>query len=80
MAEERNEGESPRLFNGRRVRAWCVDAGVSYDQLAASIGKKPGTVRSWVYGQRRIDFDDACLIVDFFGKTLDELRLDQKAA
>lgn len=67
-------------FNGRRVRAWCVDAGITYEQLAEKIGEGVGAVKSWVYGERRINFDQACKICTYFGKSLDELRTDAAAA
>lgn len=80
MQTKESKQEKPMLFNGRRVRSWCVDAGLTYDQLAEAIGKNTGTVKSWIYNQRRIDFDDACLIAEFFNKPLDDLRLDLEAA
>lgn len=61
-------------FNGRRVRAWCVDEGVSYEELAKKIGVKVGTLKAWVYGTRGIDFNQACAIAMAFGKPLDDLR------
>lgn len=61
-------------FNGRRVRAWCVDEGISYEQLAEKIGVKVGTLKAWIYGQRSIDFDQACAIAKAFDKPLDDLR------
>ena len=60
-------------FNGRRVRAWCVDSGITYDELAV------GTLKAWIYGQRGISFPQACAIAEVFGKSLDDLR-EQKAA
>lgn len=61
-------------FNGRRVRAWCVDEGLSYEELAKKIGVKVGTLKAWVYGTRGIDFNSACAIAMAFGKPLDDLR------
>lgn len=61
-------------FNGRRVRSWCVDADITLDDLAKRIGVSAGTLKSWVYGQRSISFDQACKIADVFGKPLDDLR------
>lgn len=61
-------------FNGRRVRAWCVDEGISYEELAEKIGVKVGTLKAWVYGSRGIDFNQACAIAVAFGKPLDDLR------
>lgn len=65
-------------FNGRRVRAWCVDAGITYKDLAKAINEGVGAVKSWVYGERRINFDQACKVCNYFGKSLDELRLDER--
>ena len=66
-------------FNGRRVRAWCVDSGITYDELAERIGVPVGTLMAWIYGQRGISFPQACAIAEVFGKSLDDLR-EQKAA
>ena len=46
-------------FNGRRVRAWCVDSGITYDELAERIGVPVGTLKAWIYGQRGISFPQA---------------------
>ena len=67
-------------FNGRRVRAWCVDANITYDELAEHVGVPLTTLKSWIYGQRRIGFEEACAIADVFGKPVDELRETQKAS
>lgn len=67
-------------FNGRRVRAWCVDAGIAYDDLAERIGVPAGTLKAWIYGSRGISFAQACAIADVFGKPVDELRETQKAS
>lgn len=61
-------------FNGRRVRSWCVDAGITLEELAERIHKPFGTLKSWVYNQRAISFEQACEIADVFGKPVDELR------
>ena len=61
-------------FNGRRVRAWCVDENVSYEELAAKIGVTVGALKAWIYGTRGISFNQACAIADAFGKPLDDLR------
>lgn len=67
-------------FNGRRVRAWCVDAGISIEELADRIGVRYGTLKSWIYNKRSIDFANACLIANYFGKSLDDLRETVPAA
>ena len=76
---ERGE-EMSATFNGRRVRAWCVDSGITYEALAERVGVPIGTLKSWIYGQRNIAFDQACAIADVFGKPVDELRETQKAS
>lgn len=80
MSNMAQEDDRPMLFNGRRVRAWCVDAGIRQEDLADAIGIPIGTVKSWTYGQKRISFDNACRIAEYFGKSLDDLRLDIAAA
>ncbi len=61
------------MFNGRRVRSWCVDAGISIDELAGRIGASSGALKTWIYGTRNISFTQACAIADVFGKSLDDL-------
>lgn len=58
---------------GRRVRGWCKDAGISQQELAEGLGVPIGTLKSWLYGQRNIGFEEACVIADYFGKSLDDL-------
>ncbi|WP_418389773.1 helix-turn-helix domain-containing protein [Adlercreutzia sp.] len=60
-------------FNGRRVRSWCVDAGISYETLADGIKVPLGTLKAWLYGERGISFPQASAIADYFGKSLDDL-------
>lgn len=60
-------------FNGRRVRSWCVDAGIDYEDLAKGIRVPLGTLKSWLYGQRIISYPQAVAIADYFGKSLDDL-------
>lgn len=73
-------GKVANNFNGRRVRAWCVEAGITYEELAKAIGETPGKVKSWVYNQRNIGFDKAVKIAEYFGKPLDDLRDERKTA
>ncbi len=61
-------------FNGRRVRAWCVDDGISYEALAKEIHVSLGQLKAWIYGTRGISFNQACAIAEYFGKPLDDLR------
>lgn len=63
---------------GRRLRSWMVDAGMNQEQFAERLGVGLGTVKSWVYGTRRIPLDRACEICDVFGKPLDELACREK--
>ncbi|WP_418252098.1 helix-turn-helix domain-containing protein [Gordonibacter urolithinfaciens] len=56
------------MFNGRRVRSRLVDAGMTQEELAEQLHVKIGTLKSWIYGQRSIAFDDAVAIADVFGK------------
>ena len=51
----------------RRIRSYMVDSGMSYEDLAGALGEKPGTVKSWVYGQRELTLDKAAAIADVFG-------------
>ena len=60
-------------FNGRRVRSWCVDAGISYETLADGIKVPLGTLKAWLYGDRGISFPQASAIADYVGKSLDDL-------
>ena len=67
-------------FNGRRVRSWCVDADMTHEELAEKIGVPVGTIKSWIYGQRRPLFEQACAIADVFGKPVSELREEPQAS
>lgn len=69
-----------KAFNGRRVRSWCVDSDMSYEDLAKSIGVAEGTLKAWVYGQRSISFDHACAIANVFKKPVDDLRITEPKA
>lgn len=60
-------------YVGRRVRGWCKDAGITQQELADGLGVPYGTLRSWLYGERRIELEQACAIADYFGKSLDDL-------
>lgn len=57
----------------RRIRSKCVDRGITYEELAEGIGVPESTLKSWIYGQRNMDFHRACDIADFLGMSLDEL-------
>lgn len=58
---------------GRRIRSWMVDAGMTQEDTASALGVSVGALKSWIYGQRSIDFERAEQIADLFGKTLDDL-------
>lgn len=73
-----------RKVMGRRLRSWMVDAGMTYDDLAARLSTdedevKPTTVKSWISGNRGMSFDRAEQIADVFGKPLDELACRELA-
>ena len=57
----------------RMVRSWCVASGMTYDRLAELLDVPTTTLKSWIYGQNKIDLVDAARICDVFGKSLDEL-------
>lgn len=57
----------------RRLRSWMVDAGWTLEETAEKLGVSAGSLKGWVYGQRRMTLDRACQIFDLFGKSLDEL-------
>lgn len=57
----------------RRLRSWMVDAGWTLEETAEKLGVSAGSLKGWVYGQRRMTLDRACQICDLFGKSLDEL-------
>lgn len=58
---------------GRRIRSWCVDAGITNKEAAAQLGIPFSTFKGWVYGSRSMSFKQAEAIADLFGKSLDEL-------
>lgn len=57
----------------RRIRSKCVDRGITYGELAEGIGVPESTLKSWIYGQRNMDFERAYDIAVFLGMSLDEL-------
>lgn len=63
---------------GRRIRSWMVDAGMTQEETAERIGAKPGALKGWIYGTRRLPLDKACRICDLFGKPLDELACRER--
>lgn len=63
----------------RRLRSWMVDAGMTQEQTAEALGVSVGTLKSWLYGTRSLNFDRAEQICDLFGKSLDELACREVA-
>ncbi len=65
----------------RRVRGWIKDSGLTLEDFAEQLSEFSGeeipytTVRSWVHVTRSVSFERACLIADFFDKSLDELAV-----
>lgn len=64
----------------RRLRSWMVDAGWTLEETAERLGVSAGSLKGWVYGQRRLPLDRACQICDVFGKSLDELACREREA
>lgn len=62
----------------RRLRNWMVDAGWTLEETAEKLGVSAGSLKGWVYGQRRMPLDRARQICDLFGKPLDELACREK--
>lgn len=72
---EKKKAEELYQFNGRRVRAWCVDAGMNLEDLAEKINVPFGTLKAWIYNNRSISFNQACAIADAFDKPVDDLMV-----
>ncbi len=75
MSETKEKAEDRYRFNGRRVRAWCTDEGIKLEDLAEKLDIPFGTLKSWVYNNRNISFNQACAIADAFGKPVDDLMI-----
>lgn len=58
---------------GRRIRSWMTDRGLTSEQAADALGVTHGCFKGWIYGQNTMGLDDALMVAEFFGKTLDEL-------
>lgn len=43
------------------------------DTFAEAIGVKPRTYKTWESGESRMNFEQACMVADFLGVSLDEL-------
>lgn len=43
------------------------------DTFAEAIGVKPRTYKTWESGERNMSFEQACMVADFLGASLDEL-------
>lgn len=55
----------------RRIRSLCTDKGVTYKQMAADLDVPEGTMKSWVYGERKLSLENALMFADYFGVSLD---------
>lgn len=75
MSEKKEKAEDHYQFNGRRVRAWCLDEGIKLEDLAEKLDVPFGTLKSWVYSNRNVSFPQACAIADVFGKPVDDLMV-----
>lgn len=51
---------------------------MTYEETAERIGAKPGALKGWIYGTRRLPLDKACRICDLFSKPLDELACRER--
>lgn len=56
-----------------QLRTLRKRSGLTQEQLASRISVSARMVSSWERGEVGLGLDDACLIADFFGVTLDEL-------
>lgn len=57
----------------RRIRSLCMDRGITYEQMAEDIDVPIGTLKSWVYGERKMSLENAITIADYFKVSLDVL-------
>lgn len=55
---------------GQRINGALRDAGVSVEQVAAEVGRSPGTVRNWLYGARVPDLDSLAVIAGLTNKPI----------
>lgn len=64
----------------RRLRSWMTDKGWTLSETAEHLGVTVSTLKGWLYGGRDMGLDNACLVCDVFGKTIDELACREKEA
>ena len=57
----------------RRIRSLCMDRGITYEQMAEDLDIPLGTLKSWVYGERKMSLENAIVIADYFRVSLDVL-------
>ena len=57
----------------RRIRSLCIDRGVTYEQMAEDLDVPVGTMKSWVYGNRKLSLENAFMLADYFGVPLDTI-------
>ena len=55
----------------RRIRSLCMDRGITYEQMSEDIDVPLGTLKSWIYGERKMSLENAVLIADYFQVPLD---------
>lgn len=55
----------------RRIRSLCTDRGITYKQMADDLEIPEGTIKSWVYGERKMSLENAVTIADYFKVSLD---------
>ena len=74
-----------RIAVGRRIKGWMVDKGLSAEDFATELSKFVGqdisvtTLRSWLYGTRTLSLERSYNIAEFFGKSLDDLAVRDRA-
>lgn len=59
----------------RRIRSLCMDRGITYKQMADELGVPEGTIKSWIYGERKMSLENAILIADYFSVPLDTIAV-----
>jgi len=63
---------------GRIIKEWRNQLGLTGEQLGEKVfpdEKKPQSLISKIEkGKRKLKFEEACLLVDFFGKSLNDLH------
>ena len=52
-----------------------MDKGITYEQMSDDIDVPLGTLKSWIYGERKMSLETACLIADYFQVPLDTIAV-----